>query len=242
MLRRSCVVEDALGREIARFLMEHLPFEIETSQILEILSAVLQEGLLERRQIEQIWQRSLERGKGIYRIAFLRGRPLALPDPLPQHPDFDVWCNQLVPLAEQGNAAAQLLLQVGSAAGQTFIAEARRLLEQVANEESVYALLNAIGAFFSPLGVVTGEERDIGELMLRQEQLMDSGDLHSVAETVEVSPEQRDRVLAMMLLSQLREEVAFSAVLHSGSVGRSLRKRLNAEFDLIGSQLEVLQQ
>ncbi len=242
MLRRSCVVEDALGREIAQFLMEHLPFESDPNRVLEILSAVLQEGLLEQQQIERIWQRSQERGKGIYRIAFLQGRPLALPDQLPPHPDLDAWRGQLAPLAEQERGAAWLLLQTGSAAGQTFVAEACRLLEQVANEESVYALLNAIGTFFSPLGVALGEERDLEQLMLQQEQMIDSGTLGSVAALLELAPEQRGRMLAMMRLSQVREEVAFRAVLHSGSVGRSLRRRLKGEFELIGSELEKLQQ
>lgn len=241
MLRRACVLEDALGREIAQFLMEHLPFENEPDRILEILSAVLQRGLLEQRQIEQIWQRSRERGKGIYRIAFLQGRPLALPEPLPPHPEFDEWSERIAPLLERGSGAAQLLLQIGSAAGQTFVAEARRLLEQVANEESVYALLNAIGPFFSPLGVAVGEERDLGRLMLQQEQLLGSSESGATAELLELAPEQRGRILAMMFLSQVREEVAFRAVLHSGSVGRSLRRRLRPEFELIGSQLEQLQ-
>ena len=225
MLRRGCVIEDALGREIAQFLMEHLPFVTEPEEVLSILSAVLQEGLLEEAQIEKIWRRSQERGKGIYQIAFLQGRPLALPEPVEAYPALE----QLLDHTE--GVVAEKLKQLASSGGQTFVAQSIALLDKVANEVSVYALMNAIGSFFVTLLPSMPAQRQLQEVDL----------VPLLAEVDEVPEALRSQLEALFFLAHVREEVTFKAILHSGSVGRSLRKKLKPEFDLIRSHLQRLQ-
>ncbi len=233
MLRRDCVVEDELGREIAAFLMEHLPFITEPEEVLEILSAVLQEGLLEEDQIARIWERSQERGKGIYRIAFLQGRPLALPVSASAYSELE---KQLLPLGESDHPLLSTLRQIASSGGQGFVAEAIELLDKVANEISVYALMNAIGSQFAGLVELDPAQRDLQQVAL--EPLLEES---SVASLLEQTPTLCPQLEAVLLLAHLREEVAFKKVLHSGSVGRSLRKKLKQEFDLIRGALQTLQ-
>lgn len=234
MLRRSCVLEDALGREIAQFLMEHLPFVTEPEEVLSILSGVLQEGLLEPERIEQIWQRSQERGKGIYRVAFLQGRPLALPQPVAAHSALQQWQQWLQPLEESPVAA--LLLQLGGSGGQTFLQQALSLLDGVANEISVYALMNAIGSLFATLQLPLDAERSLPKLPL-QALLQEP----PVAAVLQQAPQLKPQLEAICLLAQVRQEITFKSVLHSGSVGRSLRNKLKPEFDLIRTHLKQLQ-
>ncbi|MBT3307979.1 MAG: sulfur reduction protein DsrS [Gammaproteobacteria bacterium] len=234
MLHRSCVVEDALGREIAQFLMEFLPFEADPEAVLSILSAVLQEGLLGSEQVERIWQRSQERGKGIYQVAFLQARPLALPESAAAHTDLEAWQQQLQPL--RNNPLALLLLQLGSSGGQAFLQQSIRLLDTASNEISVYALMNAIGSLFAvldlPLESENLLEEEVSEKLLEQE---------NCSALLEQTPALRPQVEAMLLLSQVRQEITFKKILHSGSVGRSLRKKLKPEFDLIRTHLQRLQ-
>ncbi len=235
MLRRSCVVEDDLGREIAQFLMGHLPFVTEPEEVLATLSAVLQQGLLEPDKIEKIWSRSQERGKGIYQIAFLQGRPFDLPESAEAHDHLAQWQQHLQSL--QQNRVSQLLLQIGSSGGQTFLQQAARLLESVANEISVYALMNAIGELFAELEWPLDSNRTL--------QQVDLGPVLESEESVallEVAPEFSRQLEAMALLAHVRQEIVFKSVLHSGSVGRSLRKKLRPEFDLIRNHLQALQE
>jgi hypothetical protein len=234
MLRRDCVVEDALGREIARFLMEYLPFVTEPEEVLATLAALLQEGLLEPAEIERIWQRSQERGKGIYQVAFLQGRPLALPEPLAPHPQLQSWQQQLQSQAD--NRVATLLLRLADSGGQTFLHHVQRLLDTVANEVAVYALMNAIGSLFTALQWPLDGERLLSgcrlqEVLLQPELVALRG----------AAPQLAPQLEAMALLAHVRQEIAFKSVLHSGSVGRSLRKKLKPEFDLIRSNLRRLQ-
>ncbi len=233
MLRRDCVVEDPLGREIAQFLIEHLPFVTEPEEVLSILAGVLQEGLLEQAQIERIWQRSQERGKGIYQIAFLQGRPWALPEMVAAHPQQLEWQQQLQSLQE--NRAARQLLQLADRGGQTFLKHVERLLDTVANEISVYALMNAVGSLFAPLQWPLDEER-----LLSGCSLQPVLEQPEIVEMLELTPQLQPQLEAMARLAHVRQEITFKAILHSGSVGRSLRKKLKPEFDLIRSNLHTL--
>jgi len=241
LLRHSCVVHSDLGREISQFLMEHLAFVTDTEEMLSILSLLLQEGLLDDDQIKQIWRRSQERGKGVYQVAFLQSRPLSLPDQLAPHPGYKGFIDACQELSDKGNSAAKTIITIGSAEGQTFIALARDLLDKVANEDSVYVLMNAIGAFFSNLGIPATRERSLEMCQLQIRGWIEDGRIKSVAELLGHHPEYREKLQAIILLSCVREEVAFSFVLHSGAVGRSIRKKLTPLFDLIRGNLEQLQ-
>lgn len=235
MLRRTCVVEDDLGQEIAQFLMEHLPFITDPEEVLAMLAAVLQQGLLETDQVEKIWSRSQERGKGIYQIAFLQGRPFDLPDSISAHHDLAQWQQQLNPLGK--NRVANLLLQLGSSGGQTFLQQAAGLLDTVANEISAYALMNAIGSLFADLEWSLDPSRDLQQVDLNLALANEEG-----AALLEAAPNLMPQLEAMALLAHVRQEIIFKSVLHSGSVGRSLRKKLKPEFDLIRNHLQALQE
>ncbi|HIJ23019.1 MAG: hypothetical protein HON68_07265 [Gammaproteobacteria bacterium] len=236
LLHSGCVVENSLGGEIAQFLMEHLPFLTEPEEVLQTLSAVLQKGLLAEQQVEKIWQRSQARGKGIYQIAFLQARPLALPDQAAAHPRDQQWQKLLAPLIAENWVATQLL-RASSSQGQTFIQHVIAQLSQVPNELSAYALMNAIGGFFS-VSEIPQYGRDLSQVdTMVSEQL--EREVSTAVLTLE--PQLQPYLKAIFILSQVREEVIFKSVLHSGSVGRSLRQKLTVEFELIQEQLEQLQ-
>ncbi|MBC8519030.1 MAG: hypothetical protein H8D24_01295 [Gammaproteobacteria bacterium] len=241
MLRHPCVVNSSLGREIAQFLVEHLAFVTDTEEVLLILSLLLQDGLLDDGQIERIWRRSQERGKGIYQVAFLQANPLSLPDLVAPHPRYQEIVDGCAALSDSGNSAAKTMITIVSSEGQTFIALAIELLGKVANEDSVYALMNAIGALFSDIGIPATEERSLELCQLQVGEWIDDGSIKAVAELLQSHSEYRDMMQAVMLLSCVREEVSFRMVLHSGAVGRSIRKKLTPLFELIRANLETLQ-
>ncbi|MBT8006243.1 MAG: hypothetical protein HN602_02370, partial [Gammaproteobacteria bacterium] len=161
-------------------------------------------------------------------------RPLALPESAAAHTDLEAWQQQLQPL--RNNPLALLLLQLGSSGGQAFLQQSIRLLDTASNEISVYALMNAIGSLFAvldlPLESENLLEEEVSEKLLEQE---------NCSALLEQTPALRPQVEAMLLLSQVRQEITFKKILHSGSVGRSLRKKLKPEFDLIRTHLQRLQ-
>ncbi len=229
MLRRDCVVESGLGPEIARYLMEHLPFLSEPEDVLATLAAVLRQGLLQDEEVERIWKRSQERGKGIYQIAFLQGRALALP--MAAEPNGALQ-QRLGSVATDQTRLLERLQQIASAEGQAFVTVAIQLLEKVANEVSVYALMNAIGGLFSDLLPIQGVQRELDQIDMSGEAgARCQQGLNGLEAEVE----------SMLFLAHVREEVAFNRILHSGSVGRPLRNKMKPEFDLIRRHLHRLQ-
>ncbi len=242
LLRRECVIENPLGKEIAHFLVEHLPFLAEPNEILDLLAAVLQKGLLPEEQIEKIWQRSQGRGKSLYQIAFLHVRPLELPDSnlSATHPELEKWETQLQPLAEAKNLLAKLLLKTWSAPGQTFLNHVQTLFDKLANEESAYAFLHALGNFFADAKLETLGTRDLEELKRKTDKWIIDQKFEPVNELLKQIPELKPQLHAMLFLAQISEKQAFEFLLHSGAVGASLRRKLEPLKTAVLEQLSKL--
>ena len=78
MLASSQVVNSDIGRELAEFLIEYLPFETEPAAILNSVRLILQPGLVSEEIHQDLWQRAARKGT-IY-VSFLQAMPDALPE------------------------------------------------------------------------------------------------------------------------------------------------------------------
>lgn len=152
MLRREAVARGRMGRVLADFLVEHLPFlQDDHPAILDTVAVLLGSGVLDAEQRAVIWRR----GKRVntYYVPFLELMPYDLPEadasPRP-HPAADA----LTALANEGNAAARLLLWTCSAQGQAFLAAVAEVLARPETQEVVNHLFKALGASFRPAGRV----------------------------------------------------------------------------------------
>ena len=77
MLGKQSVVAGQMGPVLARYLVEHLPFEAEPEQQIETVRLVLQPGLLDADEVAGLWRKAQR--KPAYYAGFLA----ALPDQLP---------------------------------------------------------------------------------------------------------------------------------------------------------------
>ncbi|MCK7576981.1 MAG: hypothetical protein MZV65_14810 [Chromatiales bacterium] len=62
MLARECVVAGSMGRVLADFLVEHLPFETEARVIIDTVRLVLQPGLVSADTRRRLWDKGDPRG------------------------------------------------------------------------------------------------------------------------------------------------------------------------------------
>lgn len=150
MLRREAVARGRMGRVLADFLVEHLPFlQDDHPAILDTVAVLLGSGVLDAGQRTVIWRRG--KRTNTYYVPFLELMPNDLPEadasPRP-HPAADA----LTALANAGNAAARSLQWACSAQGQTFLTAAAEVLARPETQEVVNHLFNALGAAFRPAG------------------------------------------------------------------------------------------
>ncbi len=145
MLENPRVVTAPMGKVLADYLIEYLPFESEHRDMLNTVRLVLQPGLLDEEGRRRLWQTGAKRPT--YWVGFLRTSPDALLDPSPARAEFNTYRERLAALVVGGNAVAARLLQMLDAPGQRFARVAAICLARPADQDVAAALLDAIGAY-----------------------------------------------------------------------------------------------
>lgn len=149
MLERPCVAANDIGKELAAFLIEHLPFESSPHVVMDTVRIVLHPGLIDAETRQRLWAKA-GRDNACY-VPFLERCPDELPATAPAHPSLESLAAPLAALADEGNAVAALLARVYSAAGQVFLEAAREVISRPANQDVAIAGLNAVAAYFAAL-------------------------------------------------------------------------------------------
>jgi hypothetical protein len=137
MLASPAVRAGAMGKVLADFLVEHLPFEADPIDAMHTVRAVLAAGLLAPEARDLLW------AKGKRRPTYLVGFLECLPDALPPEPA------RALPAPLPDAPAARLLARCCAPAGQSYLKAAELVLEKPAAHEAVYLLLDLLGLYFA---------------------------------------------------------------------------------------------
>lgn len=235
MLHRTAVVEGAMGKKLAAYLVEHLPFETDPLTIITTVRLVLQPGLIDEPTRLRIWGRGDHRNA--YHIGFLEAIPDALPQPVASRSDHPAYAARLLQLAEQGNAVARHLERVLGSSGQTFLAACEPLLEHPVNNDSAAALLNAIGRYFQPVAPELPASRDITEILARAGDIGSSAPAAAVVQSV---PELNGVIVAARALAQADEQLIIEILAKTSASGTLLRRKLDAVITPLLQQCAIL--
>ena len=242
MLKQLCVVQSDLGKILAKYLLEHLPFEEEVTHSIESIRLVLQENLVSEETKQQLWERG--RSKNYYWMGFLSTLPHELPHSLPEHRDAEHIRSQLNPLVEQGNQLAQHLIQVTSSAGQTFLNTCEHILSRPTHQEVVNLLFEIIAQYFARICPPTyDDEMNLITLVERASSSCDKClDQHSVErrEIISIIPEMHNMIRAMLILSGLRYSIVRPVFSRTTALGSLMRKKLTPIIEPILEQFAIL--
>lgn len=137
MLAHPAVRGGTMGRVLAEFLIEHLPFEEDPIAAMQSVRAVLAAGLLAPGTREQLWAKGKRRP--YYLIGFLESLPDALPPEAPR----------ALPADLPATPPARLLARCYSGAGQSFLKTAELALDKSPAHEAVYLMLDLLGRYFA---------------------------------------------------------------------------------------------
>lgn len=223
MLDKQAVVQGKMGKELARYLVEHLPFETDPMLVIATIRLVLQPGLIDTGTRERIFRLGTHRNA--YHIGFLEAVPDDLPDPLPARPDHAQYRDRLVALAAGGNALAALLDKLLDSAGQTFLAVSETQLQHPVDKYTVAKLMDIIGDYFRPARQNLEMLTDISEMLTATETRLDSaeGQLAALRDAV---PELRQELIAMLALAHTGEALVTPIIAASTASGTLLRRKL----------------
>jgi len=236
MLKRETIVQSEIGKVLANYLVEYLPFEEEAIHIIDSVRLVLQDHLINAATKQHLWQR--KRTKDAYLVGFLWAHPDNLPDLLPERYDAPAIQARLRPF--QHHPLAGQLVRITSRAGQTFLNTCEQVLRQPSNQEVVNAVFEILAKYFESIRPLTyGDDLNIMTLLTQA-----TSDKTSVEqrEILAVMPELQETITAMLVLSGLGYSVLRPVFSRTTATGSLMRKKLAPIIEPLLAQLAILQQ
>lgn len=238
LLAKREVVDSAIGREIAEYLLELLPFETEHMYMLQTLERILQPGLIPDERRERLWRGG--RARSTYLVGFMGASPEDLPDPLPARPDLEEYGPKLAEMAAAGNPYAALLLRALESPGQSFLAAAEEAARRPPDQEVVASWLNAIGRYFAPVRVYTDQRQEFGPIAEEAAALCDGGGDEALQELLAELPALQPEVRAMLTLAHIDDAIVTPIFARSDAVGSVMRKQIGPVLQPILEQVATL--
>jgi len=259
MLANESLVNTDIGVELAKFLLEFLPFEEEPSNMLESIRLVLQPGLISEQEKYALWKKA--KTKNTLYLGFLDTIPNQIPEPIAEHSDYAFLTKKLEPLLLKNNPYAVKLCELCHSSGQTFLRTAELTFKRPPNQTVYVALIESIRKYVYcaqtegdesqiQLSLGTGntnlDEKNIASIVAYAATLGDISNSNqkkspALQDFLETAPELKNALQAIIVLSRTSQAVTIPVFSQSSAVGTLMRKKLKPVTDGIVSNLRILQ-
>ena len=236
MLERDCVVHGKMGKVLAGYLVEYLPFENIPHTIIDTVRLLLQPGLIDDEVRKKLWNRGAV--DNAYHVGFLERMPDDLPIAVLPREDWSALSLRLAQLADHPYAVQ--LERVLSAGGQAFLQTSEAMLRYPADRDVVNALLNALAAYFSSILHPACCGDDTLEATLENVEAFCRNVTSEAGQFLENLPEYAAEVRAMLALSCMNSDVAAPILSRSTAGGTVMRQKLEPVTTPILQQIAVL--
>lgn len=238
LLEKGEIASSNLGRELAEFLLEFLPFEIEHIDMIDSVRLCLQPGLLTEDEVNDLWKRA-KRKQSLY-VGFLHSMPDALPEFGQRHHLYDELNTRISSLEVPDNVYASQMLRYLSEPGQTFLKTIQRVLEKAASQDTVVSMFESFVTYNQHLPLSEKKQRSIEEAeALADSWLKDSSNV-LINDFINLCPEQYKRVRAMLVLAQMGELTLYPIFGLTDALGSVMRKKLKPLTDRLEIHLNNL--
>ena len=245
MLERPAVAQGAMGKVLADYLVEFLPFEEDHYAIIETIRFLLNTGLVDEETRGRLWKKG--RHKNAYYLGFLEQAPDSLPQLIPARHDWEALRPALEPLTQRGNPLAQQLDRTLSGPGQTFLSTCEDVLRHPATQDVVNVLLNALGSYFSTLQPyqIPGSNLAMDKQICAVEALCvaacDRNSQHPALHELQAAlPQLKPEIFAMLVLSGVSAAMAEPIFARTTAIGTLMRTKLEPVTNPVLQQIAVL--
>ena len=239
MLGSEAVVKGAMGKVLAAYLVDYLPFETEAETMIDTVRLVLQPGLLDRQSRQALWKKAQR--KNAYYVGFLAAIPNDLFDDAPARGDAPRHHARLQALAEAGNAHAALLQQVLSAQGQAFLATSVKVLQKPSTQDVVTTMLDILANRFRGMRPQGNPDQVVDELIAEAKEFCSAAGSPDAWACVEAAQELLPELKAMRVLSGMGYGVVRPVFRDTTAIGSLMRRKLEPVMGPIMEQLRILQ-
>ncbi len=235
------IVAGELGKELAKFLMEFLPFEECQVNAVDMLRVCLQGELITAKQKQELWTRAKRRNP--YYVGFLSAMPEQIPLNKKANPNHSSLKKQLQPLLDNNNIYAHAFCKTLSEDGQKWLQTLKNALKKPVDQDVVISLFTAIKLFFNlPFPEKRGAH-SIEIALQRAKFYCKASEQHPKALNAVLAildKKYLDKFLALMLLAQLGENTLTPVFSGNESVGKVMRKRLNPLTEPLLEKTDIL--
>ncbi len=238
LLDKKEVAESDLAGELAEFLLEFLPFEIEHRDMIDSVRLCLQPGLLNEEEIADLWKRA-KRKQSLY-VGFLLSLPDALPEKGIAHQSFSDVQRILMELQKEGNVYAIQLLRYLSGPGQMFLKTITRVFDKAASQDTIVSLFLAIAAYNQSLPLASIKQRSIKEAEQLAQVWLGSHEDVQLQSCLNACPKCRDQIRVMLVLAQMGEVTLFPIFGLTDALGSVMRKKLKPLTDPLREHIQLL--
>ena len=224
LLRHEDVVNGDIGKELAEFLVEFLPFEEDPGAMIESARLVLQENLIAKDTCDGLWK------KGQRKNALLVGFLKTLPDNLPidsfEHKSLSSIKEKLIALKD--NAYANIIFRVLSKEGQAYLSTVEMIIKKPSNQDVVISLFNTIKNYFQTVRPNDAEYQDIDILFLDVNKYVDitATQVEELKLVLKAAPELTDIIKPILVLSLLGESLLSPIFSRTDAIGSLMRKKI----------------
>lgn len=238
LLDKKEIAESDLARELAEFLLEFLPFEVEHKDMIDTVSLCLQPGLLNDSEVADLWKRA-KRKQSLY-VGFLHSLADDLPDSSETHSTYDDVQQKLSGLVSEENIYATQLLRYLSESGQVFLTTILRVFDKAASQDTIVSMFHALSRYNLSIPLATVKQRNLKDAeQLAQVWLTSPEDEHLQA-CLQHCPECREQLRAMLVLAQLGEVTLFPIFGVTDALGSVMRKKLKPLTDPLRDYIKLL--
>jgi len=238
LLRHQDVVDGDMGKELADFLVEFLPFEEEPRAMIESARLVLQAGLITDEVRKSLWKKGNR--KNALLVGFLKALPNELPVESKEHKLFSELSEKLLPLKD--NVYAKILLRLLSKEGQAYLSTVESVLKKPSNQDVVILLFQTIKDYLDSVRPNQNDYFDIEEVLSDADKYVNAtatqfDDLKTILNTL---PEFNTLVRAILVLSMVDETLLTPIFSRTDAIGTLMRKKISHITTPLIQELAVL--
>lgn len=227
------VVKGELGKELAEYLMEFLPFEEKQLNIVDMVRLCLQslhnDQLISEKQLLNLWSRA--KRKNPFYVGFLHTDPQQIPLDKKPSKHFEAISERLESLIHNDNIYAKTLYNLLDCNGQKWLETLKLSLKKPVDQDVVISLFIAIGNYFKlPIHTLRLDKRGTRSMEIaaeHAEQICNTADNDALKQLINtLGEEYLPQINAMLVLAQMGEHTLIPIFSGNDSVGTVMRKRL----------------
>jgi len=241
LLRHKDVVEGDIGKTLAEFLVEFLPFEEEPRAMIESARLVLQENLIPLDVQDGLWKKGQR--KNALLVGFLNTLPDSLPVESSEHKSLTELKEKLSSLKNsRDNVFSNIILRILSKEGQAYLSTVEAVMKKPSNQDVVISLFKTIKDYFKSICPNQAEYQDIDVLLLDAKKYIDikATQYEDLKVLIETFPELSVMIKSIITLSLVDESLTSPVFSRTDAIGSLMRKKIDHITSPILNEISLL--